>query len=203
METQDLHFDRDVKKQEANPALLLFRKKPQEKYIEECTQKLEKLKEAKEEKNVFSIFIFRLGNEWLAITTTVLYEILINRQIHSIPHRSNEILLGVVNFRGKFALCINLLNFLGIKSEKLAAVIKKDSDYQFFLAIQKEQEPWIFPVAEVYGVVHCEMTSLEKVPATRLKFKGEYLRGVIKWNGKSVGYLDEELLFHSLERSIL
>ena len=44
---------------------------------------------------------------------------------------------------------------------------------------------------------------IENVPVTVTKSSANYLKGIVHWKGKSVAYLDEELLFYSLKRSAL
>ena len=53
-----------------------------------------------------SAVIFRIGQEWLALPTRVFQEITERRVIHSLPHRRNGIVLGLINIRGRIAdLC--------------------------------------------------------------------------------------------------
>lgn len=52
------------------------------------------------EQGTFSVLVFRVGEEWMAADIALLVEIGEMRPIHTIPHRTNEILSGLVNIRG-------------------------------------------------------------------------------------------------------
>src|SRR5208282_1093127 len=55
-----------------------------------------------------SVLIFRLGAEYLAFRTQVLAEVTRLHPVHHVPHRSNQILAGLVNLRGQVELCVSL-----------------------------------------------------------------------------------------------
>src|ERR1700754_1684934 len=47
-----------------------------------------------------SALVFRVADEWLALPTAALRHIEDLRPIHSLPHRRNRVVLGVVHVRG-------------------------------------------------------------------------------------------------------
>src|SRR5437660_81920 len=47
-----------------------------------------------------SVLIFRLGGEWLAFRTRAVAEVTTPRPMHRVPHRSNRVLIGLVNLQG-------------------------------------------------------------------------------------------------------
>lgn len=47
-----------------------------------------------------SVVIFRIGVEWLALTSFIFDEVVDLRPIHSLPQRRNGVVLGLVNVRG-------------------------------------------------------------------------------------------------------
>ena len=179
----------------------LLDRPPEEDYIEEWTSLLASRKEDEDKKEI-SVVIFRLGSEWLALTTVTFAEVAQERPIHRIPHRSSRLLLGIVNLRGQLTLCVDMKNILEIEEEKLP-VKKEGKIYKRMVAIQKGKNRWIFPVDEVYGVYHCDINRVENVPVTAAKSKVNYMKGIIEWNHHRVGYLDDELLFLNLDRSVL
>ena len=61
-----------------------------------------------------SVLIFRLGVEWLAFRTQTIAEVTTPRPVHRVPHRSNEVLLGLVNLQGQVQLCVSLHGLLGV-----------------------------------------------------------------------------------------
>ncbi|MDW8307886.1 MAG: chemotaxis protein CheW [Verrucomicrobiales bacterium] len=63
-----------------------------------------------------SVLVFRLGWEWLALPTVAFQEIVEVRFIHSLPHRRNGIVLGLVNVRGELIVCVSLGRLLGLET---------------------------------------------------------------------------------------
>src|SRR6185369_9775817 len=53
------------------------------------------------ERETHSVVIFRVGAEWLALPARVFLAVSELRPIHSLPHRRNRIVLGLVNVRGE------------------------------------------------------------------------------------------------------
>lgn len=181
-------------------ARLLLERAPEDDYIDEWTHLLAFEKEKDKEEEETSVVIFRLAREWLALRTVFFMEITPERNIHRIPHRSDQILLGMVNLRGRLTLCVDMRRLLEIEADNSN---RETKEYGRMAAIQKDQDLWIFPVDEVHGIFHCNFNRLENVPVTVAKSKANYIKGVISWYGHGVGLLDEELLFFSLKRSVL
>jgi chemotaxis-related protein WspD len=185
----------------------LLERRPDEDYIDELTRLIVKEKESMEMTAEMSLLIFRLYREWLAISTHVLHEVAQSRIIHKIPHRSGHVLMGLVNLRGQLRLSIALHNLLQIETatpEQIIPIqIGRKSSYQRMLSVQQGEDQWIFPVDEVFGIYHCTTKQILNVPVTVAKSTANYLKGVINWENRNIGYLDEELIFHSLKRSAL
>ncbi len=62
-----------------------------------------------------SLLVFRLGEEWLALTTRSLVEVAPLQPIHSLPHQRSRALLGVANVRGALVACLSLVELLGLE----------------------------------------------------------------------------------------
>jgi chemotaxis-related protein WspD len=115
----------------------LFEREPSAEYLEECTRQLAE-EVSDEVADTVAVVVFRLGEEWLAFDVAVVVEVAEPRAVHRIPHRSNELLTGIVNIRGELQLCISLHNLLGIagggeplgrvKPLELAAAGKPEAD---------------------------------------------------------------------------
>ena len=65
-----------------------------------------------EEQDTHSVVVFRLASEWFALPTLVLDEVSEQRMIHSLPHRRNAAVLGLVNVRGELLICASLVKML-------------------------------------------------------------------------------------------
>ncbi|TNF36192.1 MAG: chemotaxis protein CheW, partial [Gammaproteobacteria bacterium] len=71
-----------------------------------------------------SALCFRLGDEWFALPSAIIREITHCSKHHSLPHRKNRVLRGLVNVRGELLLCFSLGALFQLqKSEKELASI--------------------------------------------------------------------------------
>lgn len=182
-------------------AKTLLDRKPDESYIAEWTALLQQQAALEGEADEQSVVIFRLAGEWLALSTAVFAEIAHTRVLHRIPHRSGFLLLGLLNMRGQLRLCVSLHKLLEL--EEILQTKGQRRQYSRLIAIRKGEERWTFPVDEVFGVMRFKKGVIQNVPVTVAKSTANYLRGVMVLEGKSIGILDEELLFQSLRRSVI
>ena len=170
-------------------------------YRDELTHSLAQQKD-EQAVNTMSIGIFRLKGEWLALPAYLFIEITEPAPIHTLPHRSNNVLLGVVNIRGEIHICISLSEFLGLEATASRQTISPII-YQRMVVVEKESDRWVFLVDEMYGVQRINPDELQNVPTTVSKTTGTYTTAIINWQNTSVSYLDEELLFYTLNKKLL
>ncbi len=149
-----------------------------------------------------SILIFRIATEWLALPTTVFLAVSEMKPIHTLPHRRKQTVLGLTNVRGELLVCVSLKQALGIESTAHKAEAKKQLTLERLLVVRDESGRLVFPVDEVHGVHHYPVSEVKEVPATVSRATATYTRGILGWQDKSVGILDEQLLFHALDRSL-
>lgn len=150
-----------------------------------------------------SVLIFRLENEWLALATQVVVEVTSRSPVHVIPHRSSDVLVGMVNLRGKLELMVALPALLGIEpsdatkhsAEPTTAVAIAGAR---LVVIRKDASTWVFEADEVPGVRRFPRNVLENVPSTLANPETSFSQLVIPWHGRSVGFLDEHRLFSAL-----
>lgn len=164
-----------------------------------------------------SVIIFRLGEELLALPVWVFKEVTAPSVIHTIPHRSDEILLGLVNIRGEILLCVSLQNFLGITpantessfyqkgvnkqpilSQKLYSVAS-----QRMVVVETGENRFAFIVDEISSVQRFQLTEFKAAPAVISQVKDTYTKSIVNFKDKKVNCLDYELLFYTLHRRIL
>lgn len=145
--------------------------------------------------------IFRLGAEWLALPTSVFEEVTSARTLHSLPHRRNTAIVGLVNVRGTLLVAVSLIDLLGI--DKLAGNTAAGREKaQLFLVLKEEGGRVVVPVDEVLGVERYHVSTLKEVPATVAKATATYTKAVLDWQEKTVAVLDAELLFYTINRSM-
>ncbi len=145
------------------------------------------------------VLIFRLGPEWLAFATRAVEEAALPKPVHRIPHRSNAVLRGLVNLRGRPQLCVSLHGLLGApepKPDEHAAAAT--STRLIVLRDLERTESWAFAADAVHGVERFARESLQKVPSTLANPAVSFSQAVIPWNDRSVGLLDEVRVFAAL-----
>src|SRR5262245_44684534 len=95
-----------------------------------------------------SLVIFRLHGEWLALGTRVVAEVTPTRPIQRIPHRSGQVLAGLVNLRGQLQLCVTLHGLLGVDAGGGADASRSQDGGPAALprlvVIRKDAETWAF-----------------------------------------------------------
>lgn len=137
--------------------------------------------------------IFRAGTEWFALPTRVVDEIVSARSIHSLPHKRNPALLGLVNIRGELVVCVAIAPLLlGFKNETAEGRM---------IVIRHSGGRLACPVDEVQHTHHYAPDSLEPVPATVSRSASSLTRGLLLWQGRRVACLDEQALLEALGRS--
>jgi len=141
-----------------------------------------------------SVVIFRLATEWLALPTAVFREIATARPVHSLPHRRDRVVTGVANIRGELLVCVSLAAALGI--ERAAAPDAR------LAVMSREGARFVFPADEIAGLHRFDDADLSPVPATLAHAQAAYTRGILTWQGRPVGVLDDELLCYTLNRSL-
>jgi chemotaxis-related protein WspD len=145
-----------------------------------------------------SVVIFRLGTELLALPTGLFQEVGEPSTLRSLPHQGGGILSGVVNVRGELLLCVSLEALLGLTTP----VLQKGSFLGRLLICNPNGGRLAFPVSEVHGVHRYCPGDLRDAPATLAKAAGIYITGVLPWKDKTVGCLDDELLFYALDKGL-
>ncbi len=147
-----------------------------------------------------SALLFRIGDEWLALPTKAFEEVAERRLIHSLPHRRQGMVLGLANVRGELVVCVSLGRLLGI--EKIAPRKTLRTVYDRLLVANWDGQRLAFPVDEVHGIYRFEPHQLKSPPATISLSNQTCTRGILHWQERTVGYLDTEVLFSTLNRSL-
>jgi chemotaxis-related protein WspD len=179
-------------------ARTFFKRPPPPQYLEEWVQRLAQTEEQVEQE-LLSLVVFRLHDEYLAVPTRCLVEVTLPQPIHAIPHRTSDVVLGLVNIRGQLRICFSAHGLLGVA---FAAANRQTHDtgvssaaphrtpLERMLILHERSEHWVFPVEEVLGVHRLPSQELRPVPSTFGK-AGAFSQAVFAWEGHTVGYLDE------------
>jgi chemotaxis-related protein WspD len=156
----------------------------------------------RESRSMQAALIFRIGAEWLALSPTNLQEIAEGRPTHSVPQARSNMLLGLANIRGDLLVCVALDRLLGLEKTGPEKSGLKAAAYRRMVVAGREGSRFVFPVDEVYGIHRFSQSELKGVPSTVAKAETTYIRGILLWQNKSVGSLDDQLLFDILDRSL-
>jgi len=147
-----------------------------------------------------SALLFRISREWLALPTHAFEEVAERRLIHSLPHRRQGMVLGLANIRGELVICVSLGRLLGIENVAPRQTLR--TIYDRLLVGNWDGQRLAFPVDEVLGICRFEPKQLKPAPATVSRSSQTYSRGILQWQERAVGYLDAEILFSTLNRSL-
>ena len=178
---------------------MLERPAPED-YRLEWTERFTRAKHS-EEARAGSVLLFRLGDEWLAMDSHCIKEICEMKSIHSLPHRSDPLLKGLVNIRGELRICISIGNILQLEKSTGSHAIDHEI-YERMVLVEKDTQSFVFPVSEVHGIHHYASNELHATPATIAKSSNSFSTGILPWNGHHVGILDHEFLFYALARGL-
>ena len=120
---------------------------------------------------------------------------------HSLPHRKNKILRGLVNVRGELLLSVSLGYLFNLnKSEKVNTA--RSTIHERYIIISDKGDSYAFPVSEVKDTLKYEEKNLQKAPSTINVGPSNFIKGIIEHNNIFIGLLDTELVFSSLNRNI-
>jgi len=181
----------------------LFTRKIPDDYREFWTDLLAK-EEVKKSHDSLSIVVFRLGDEWLGLPTMTIKEISEIRPVHSIPNSKSEVVKGLVNVRGELKLWVSMGTLLSVdKGEKYDFSVLRKSFLERLVVIEKNNEHYVFPVSEIIGTHRIWKDNIREVPATAANSMYSHLAGLFKLDDRHVGLLDQDLLFNSLQRSLV
>lgn len=149
----------------------------------------------------FSVVVFRVALEWLGLPTTAFQEIAERRTMHSLPHRHGKIVLGLVNVRGELTICASLARLLGLEGdtrhERKSLIV-----FDRLLVTHWNGGRLAFPVDEVFGIHRFQQNELHEAPATVSHSSLTYTRGVVTWRDHTIGVLNADALFASLNRNL-
>lgn len=171
-------------------------------YLEMWADTLSEASE-KEQRQSDALFVFRLENEWLALPAKYIREVSRPLPIHRIPRKSDNILLGLVNIRGRLQLCFSLKALLGLDQMAGSGKNEKQIFSDRYIEAERDGFGWIFPVDEILDIHQYNLDDAQNVPLTVANASVNYTNAVFLHEGKTVGCLDDELIISFLKRRIL
>jgi len=151
-----------------------------------------------------TLFVFRLGNEWLGLPAAVADEVIEPRSIHGLPHRREGVVRGLVNVRGQLTVCVALEALLHLE----AAAAERVDPRRMLLSkrlvvLSANGQRLAFESDEVHGSHRYDPAAVGNVPATVALSGSPFSTGVLSMDGgRSVGLLDIELMIGAINRRL-
>ncbi|TBV11245.1 chemotaxis protein CheW [Stutzerimonas kirkiae] len=145
-----------------------------------------------------SLLIFRLGDEWLALATRSLAEVMPVAAIHALPHRKARGLLGVTNVRGTLVACLSLGELLGLEH---GAVRSDRHVIPRMLILETGDGPLVTPVDEVGAIQRIALARITPVKREDARAISRFTAGVTQWRERSITVLDDQQVLQNMIRS--
>ncbi len=136
-----------------------------------------------------SAVIFRLGEDWLALPTQVLQHAVERRPIRPLPHQRGDFILGLAAVRGELLICFSLQRLIGLA--EYSAPPGRAAERLLVTGWQGTRQA--FPADEVFGLHRYLVPEIK--PTLSFIPAANFLQGMLDWEGRSVGLINEGLLF--------
>jgi chemotaxis-related protein WspD len=85
-------------------------------HLEAWSEELARAKDSVAADDRLSLFVFRVGNEWLALPMSTVKEVAEPLPVRTLPRRSGGLLAGLVNVRGELHLAFSMTMLLGVEA---------------------------------------------------------------------------------------
>lgn len=168
--------------------------------------------EQRPESDATSLLVFRLDKEWFAIPASALVEVAPIRPIHSVPHRTNTALAGLVNIRGRLELCVSLHAVLGVSGEpksppREGQPSENDDGVPRLLVLERRHsrspQRWVLGVDDVAGVYRVTASATRPLPSTVGQAASHCSTALFDDGTRAVAVLDEDRLFDALAHAVV
>jgi chemotaxis-related protein WspD len=154
----------------------------------------------RDEQGTESALLFRLGGEWLALSTVLVHAIAPVPAIHSIPRRRDGAPLGIANIEGALVVCVALDALLGVSPPDDGAIV--NSVAARMIVVSAPGGRLAFRVDEVHGVHRFHRDELRAVPATLGNAAVRHTVAMLPWRGLSAGRLDDALVLRTMHQAL-
>lgn len=196
----------------ANAALRLLNSRAPAEYRSEWTRHLAKAS-SEPPTGLKPILVFKLGDHWMAVPAEIVMEVAEMSMIHSVPHRSEEVLRGVVNVRGELMICVSLGRWFGFHR-----AIRPDSnslvgEEERLVVTGSGEDRFVFPVSQVRGIRYFQSEKLRHPEKSDYPVANDFsvgavdldeieLDGTTKQSRRTVHILDHSQLFRAISMSL-
>ncbi len=148
-----------------------------------------------------AVLVFRIGEEWLAIDTPMIREVVSQRPGHSLPHHPEPAVEGLVNVRGTLEIAVSLQKLMNLDAAApsgSAADAAQRAVISRTLVLSRQGETFACAVDEVAGILALAPEDIGAVPVTVARAENRHVEGVISTQRGPAGLIDPAKLFHEL-----
>ena len=144
-----------------------------------------------------TMLVFRLGDDWLALPTAGVEEVLPMAPVHGLPHGRSRTLLGVAQLHGALVACVSLPRLLGLDdgSPPTAAVRPR------LLSLGCTSGAVLAPVDEVDGIHTIAQAAVHAKGTADARVLSQVARGVLQRGNRPITVLDAERFQQALTRN--
>jgi len=139
--------------------------------------------------------VVSLGESYYALPVALCREVMDAAPIRRIPHRSDDVVLGLVGVRGELRVCLSLAA-LGLDDGA-------GRTYRRMVLLEHDGRDWVVPVSEIHGIHKYGDADIEAVPVTVSQSPNPYTIGLVRWQDRLLGLLDDELVISALTRRLV
>ena len=143
-----------------------------------------------------SVLIFRIGQNWLALPSTLLLEVSLPVPVHGLPYPRNRSLRGLCNVRGTLVPCMALDLVLGLTTETTP------QDRPHMLILDTPGGPLVTEVQTVEGIYAIPLAKLQKTGHASGLAVSQLASAVMQWRQHSITVLHADRLLQALSRSL-
>ena len=166
---------------------------PPDDYLRGWTDVLADARKEQTERQDAAIIV-SLGDAYYALRAAVCREVLQAQVIRRIPHRSNEFVMGLVGVRGELRVCVSLFA-LGMGEGATGT-------YDKMVLLERGGREWVVAVSGIHGIHRFGSADIEPVPQTLAQSPNPFTTGLVRWQDRMVGVLDDELLLSTIARRL-
>ena len=157
-----------------------------------------------EEVTFASLFVFRLGAEWLGLPTSLLVSVASPPPVHSLPHRSGSAVAGLVNVGGNLVVHVSLAGLLGIDAGDAAPARELGATRAAprLVVLEDDRGRLAITVDEVWGVHHHDPAQLRPAPLTLTRAPASFTFAMLDVDTRIVACLDPVRVMDALSVAI-
>ena len=143
-----------------------------------------------------SMLVFRIGPEWLALSTTVLDQIAAVQRVHSLPHRRGGTAAGLVNVGGDLVVHVSLAGLLHIVPAGTSGTQPR------LVVLRDARGPLATTVDEVWGIHHFDERALQAIPHGFSRAGPLFTVALLQVGDHSAGCLDAPRVMEALSMGL-